>query len=110
MDPSSHSSALNYLICRVFICLKQVMQRTDQMISDAMLADEVEQKNAELVVQEPNELVVEEPKVADEAGATVRLPGVLGHLVTPAAKSKAATPEQSTPVKRRRLDPCLRKD
>lgn len=110
MDPSSHSSALNYLICRVFICLKQVMQRTDQMISDAMLADEVEQKKAELVVQEPNGLVVEEPKVVNEADATVGLLAVLDALVTPAAKSKAAAPGQSTPVKRRRLDPCLRKN
>ena len=89
MDSSSHSSVLNYLICRVFICLKQVMQRTDQMISDAMLADEVEQKKAELVVQEPNRLVVEEPKVANEAGAIEGLPGVMGGLVTPAANCKS---------------------
>ena len=95
MDSSSHSSVLNHLFCRVFICLKQVMERTDQITADAMLAEEVAQKKAELAVQEPNELVVEEPKVANEAGAIVGLPGVLGGLVTLAAKSKAATPGDS---------------
>ena len=67
-------------------------------------------KKAELVVQEPNRLVVEEPKVVDEDDATVGLPAVPDALVTPVAKSKAAAPGQSTPVKRRRLDPCLRKN
>ena len=113
MDLSSHSSVLNYLLCRVSICLKQVVQCTDQMISDCLKeqdAYEAEQKKAELAVQGPIELVVEKPKVASEAGAIVGLPGVLGALVAPAAKTKAAAPGDSTPVKRRRLDPCLRKN
>ena len=47
------------------------MERTNQMIADAMLADEVGQKKDNLALQEPNELVVEEPKVANEADAIV---------------------------------------
>ena len=86
------------------------MQCTDQMISDwQKKAYEADQKKAELAVQGPNELVVEEPKVASKADAIVGLLGVLNDLVAPAAKTNAATPRDSTPIKRRRLDPCLRK-
>ena len=70
------------------------------MISDwQKKAYEANQRKAELTVQGPNELVVEEPKVASEADAIVGLLGALDALVTPAAKTKAATPGDSTPAK-----------